>query len=55
MEADITGTGQWVTYARFTVEAGRVLELAFPTALPACWVRAVADRDATVTAMFRYE
>lgn len=55
LEADLTGTGLWVTYREFTVEPGKPTEHTFPAAYTAYWVRAVADRETTATVTFVYE
>jgi len=55
VEADITGTGQWVTYREFNVKPGRPLEHRFPDAFAAYWVRVVAIKETTATATFIYQ
>jgi hypothetical protein len=54
VEADITGTGQWVTYREFTLQLGRPLEHRFPDAFAAYLVRVVALKETTATATFLY-
>jgi hypothetical protein len=55
VEADVSGTGLWVTYERFEVKAGVALKHTFPSSFGAYWVRVVADQDATATAQWVYE
>ena len=55
IEADITGNGQWVSFATVSVKAGEKKEYKFSDAFAAYWLRVVADRDTTATAMFTYE
>lgn len=55
LEADLSGTGLWVTYREFVVEPGKSVEHEFPAAYMAYWIRAVADRETTATVMFTYE
>ena len=54
VEVDLTGDGLWVPYKSLDVAPGGAAEHAFPPAFQACWVRFVADRDATVTAQLDY-
>lgn len=55
LEADVTGTGQWVSYKEFAVAPNQTLEYAFPDSFSAYWVRLVADKDTSATATFTYE
>lgn len=55
VEVDITGTGLWREYRTFDLAAGKELEHAFPDGFDAYWVRTVADRDCTATAIFIYQ
>ena len=55
LEVDPTGSGDWVTYQEFTVAPNQTLEHIFPQAFGAYWVRVVADKDTTATAIFTYE
>ncbi len=55
LEADISGTGLWVTHREFTVDPGRPLECTLPDAFGAYWVRLTADRATTATAIFFYD
>ncbi len=55
VEADITGAGQWVSFATLSVKPGEKKECKFPDAFAAYWLRVVADRDTMATATFTYE
>jgi hypothetical protein len=55
VQVDITGDHHWTTYGEFTVQPGQPVEYKFPAAFSAYWVRAVADRDTTATAIFHYD
>ncbi len=55
VEVDLTGGGLWVPYREFTVEPGRAVAHTFPAAFTAYWVRLVADREATASAIFDYD
>ncbi len=55
IEADITGTGQWMLYQTFDVRAGAKLEHDFPVGFAAYWIRAVAEQDCTATVWLDYE
>jgi hypothetical protein len=55
LEADLSGTGIWVAYREFTIEAGKPVDHTFPAAYSAYWMRAVVDKDTTATAEFRYD
>lgn len=55
VEADYSGTGQWVPYRTFEVPAGRKIEHRFPDAFGAYWVRVTADRDCRATAQLTYD
>ncbi len=55
VEADITGTGLWVTYQEFEVQPGQPLEHDFPAAYGAYWIRCVSDVAAKMTAQLKYE
>ena len=54
LEADFTGTGDWVIYKTFIVQPGQTAEYHFPDAFSAYWVRVTADRNTTATAIFNY-
>lgn len=55
VEIDISGTGQWVTYQSFDVQAGKPVEHTFPDAFAAYWVRVKAGADCVATAQLIYE
>jgi hypothetical protein len=55
VEADVTGTGEWMPAATVVVIPGTKAEYRFPEALGAYWFRVIADRDTTATAEFVYE
>ena len=55
VEADITGTGRWVTYREFAVAPKKTLEHRIPDDFAAYWVRVIVDHDCTATATFVYE
>jgi len=54
IQADITGTGKWVTYRSFDVSPGEDLEHDLPAAFGAYWLRFTSSADATVTAWLKY-
>ncbi len=54
VEVDLSGTGQWVSYQTFKLEANKPLEHRFPKAFTAYWVRVKADADCTATAQLVY-
>ena len=55
LEVDVDGTGLWIPYQAFALEAGQSTEHAFPEGYSAYWVRATSERDATVSVTFTYE
>jgi hypothetical protein len=55
IQADITGTGKWVTYKSFDVSPGEDMEHDLPAAFGAYWLRFTSSTDATVTAWLKYE
>ena len=54
LEVDIDGTGLWIPYRSFTLDAGQSLEHTFPDGFSAYWVRAVSDAETTATLQFTY-
>ncbi|MFF0728452.1 hypothetical protein [Streptomyces sp. NPDC004134] len=54
VQVDLTGDGRWCTYRTFTVGAGATLRHSFPDDFSAYWVRCVAHRDCTATALLSY-
>ena len=55
VEADVSGTAQWLSYRAFEVAAGQTVNYAFPSAFGAYWVRIVSSADTTASAIFTYE
>lgn len=55
LEVDLDGTGFWVPYKTFAVRPRNTFTHEFPAAFNAYWVRAITDRDATVTVLFEYQ
>ena len=55
LEVDIDGTGLWVPYRTFSVEADEELKHEFPEGYSAYWVRARSNVDTTATVWFVYE
>lgn len=54
VQADITGTGTWVTYHSFDVSPGEDVEHDLPAAFGAYWLRFTSSTDASVTAWLKY-
>ncbi len=55
IEIDVDGTGLWVPYETFAIEAGKSVEHKFPEGFSAYWVRVISSTETTATAMFLYE
>jgi hypothetical protein len=55
LEVDIDGTGLWVPYKTFELEAGKAVAHTFPEGFSAYWVRATSDTATTATVWFKYE
>jgi len=55
IEIDIDGTGLWVPYETFAIQAGKSLEHQFPAGFSAYWVRATSSATTTATVIFRYD
>jgi hypothetical protein len=55
VEADISGTGLWVPYQIFDVQADRPTQHTFPAAFSPYWLRFVANTDAVVSAQLVYD
>jgi hypothetical protein len=55
LEVDVSGTGRWQPYGKFTVEPGKPLEHKFSDAFSSYWVRLVPAADCTATATFVYD
>jgi hypothetical protein len=54
LEVDVDGTGMWIPYAAFELQAGEAVEHRFPDGFSAYWVRAVSDASTTATVQFEY-
>ena len=54
LEVDLDGTGLWVPYHTFQLEAGQRISHQFPKAFSAYWVRAISDASTTATVWFTY-
>jgi hypothetical protein len=55
VQVDVAGDGRWRTWRELAVEAGKGLEIEFPEAFGAYWLRLIADKETTATAQLRYE
>jgi hypothetical protein len=55
LEIDVDGTGLWVPYKTFSIQADAPAEHEFPKGFSAYWIRAVSSLDTTATVTFRYE
>jgi|GEM_PF-215373 len=55
VQADFTGSENWVDYTTLTVSPGKTITYQFPDAFGAYWLRIVADKDTTATATFMYD
>jgi hypothetical protein len=55
VEVDIDGTGLWVPYQTFQVQAGKETAHQFPDEFSAYWVRVKAGKSCTATAWFVYK
>lgn len=54
LEVDIDGTGLWLPYETFELDAGECVSHDFREGFSAYWVRATSDTDTTATAWFTY-
>ena len=54
IQADITGTGLWVTYMQIDVPAGETKNHRFPDSFSAYWIRFVTSTDCVATAQLSY-
>jgi hypothetical protein len=54
IEVDIDGNGHWCPYTTLAVPAGQTITHGFPAGYSAHWVRLVADRETTASAVFTY-
>ncbi len=55
LEVDVDGTGLWVPYKTFKLEAGKSVAHTFSEGFSAYWVRARSNVDSTATAQFTYK
>ncbi len=55
LEVDVDGTGLWIPYESFGLDAGQVIEHRFTEGFSAYWVRAVSDAATIATVTFTYE
>lgn len=53
-EVDIDGTGLWVPYKSWNLEAGQSVEEAFPESFSAYWIRFRSSSSTTVSAQLTY-
>ncbi len=55
VEVDLSGTGQWVSFAKIQVPAGKSVERTFPESYQAYWLRVTASAGTIATAWLVYE
>ncbi|MBB03724.1 MAG: hypothetical protein CMJ47_13855 [Planctomyces sp.] len=55
LEVDIDGTGLWIPYQTFQLQAGETVQHQFPAGFSAYWVRAISNADTVATVEFVYE
>lgn len=55
LEVDVDGTGLWIPYQTFSLEAGDSVQHQFPAGFSAYWVRAISDAETRATLEFVYE
>jgi hypothetical protein len=55
IEADPTGSGDWMEYTRIEVAAGEKKQFEFPRSFSARWLRFVANADVRATAWLEYQ
>ncbi|SKB04102.1 hypothetical protein SAMN02745166_03973 [Prosthecobacter debontii] len=55
VEADVSGTGLWVTYRSFDLKPGEKVEHEFPASFGAYWLRCVSDTAGVMSAQLKYE
>ncbi len=53
-EIDLTGDGNWVTWKRFELKAGKPVEETFPEAFSAYWIRFNSNEDCKASAQLDY-
>ena len=54
LEADVTGTGIWLTAMRYSLKAGEPITRTLPENFAAYWVRVVSDKACRATMLFQY-
>ena len=54
-QVDLTGTGHWVDYKTFKLEANHPIGHEFSKEFQAYWIRFISDTNATVTAQLIYQ
>jgi hypothetical protein len=54
-QIDLTGTGNWVDYKVFGLEAGQVIEHKFPIEFQAYWIRFISEKDTQASAQMTYQ
>ena len=55
VEVDIDGTGLWVPYRSFDLNADQTIRHTFPESFSAYWVRAISANDTRATVLFTYD
>lgn len=55
LEVDVDGTGLWIRYREFKLNAGASIDHTFTEGFSAYWVRAVSDADTTASVVFEYQ
>jgi len=54
-QVDLTGTGNWVNYKTFQLEAGKKVDYTFPSEFQAYWIRFSSEKEAKASAQLTYE
>ncbi|MFT5905374.1 MAG: hypothetical protein ACI9E1_000971, partial [Cryomorphaceae bacterium] len=54
-QIDLTGTGNWVDYKAFELEAGQVIQHKFPIEFQAYWIRFISGKDTKASAQLSYQ
>jgi hypothetical protein len=54
-QIDLTGTGNWVDYKVFGLEAGQVIQHKFPIEFQAYWIRFISEKDTQASAQMTYQ
>lgn len=55
LEVDVDGTGLWISYQTFKLQAGKKINHTFPEGFSAYWVRATSNADAKCTVELTYD